>query len=288
MVPVVESAASAQVPTLLTDITTPPTSHHHQRHRSTNHVNGVGQDTAGGRRQDVASVEEGLLDVWSTRTEPVLVHSCSHDSLLRNDHVNLSGIGSNTESQEDLLETHDQNHCNRHHNKTTMGEKSNSGSKVADLINTYEETAKLSQSSSDSVKSFKVEEVRRDVEVVGKGRGDVEIVGRGRVGRGDVGVVEKGRGDVEIVGRGRVGRGDVGVVEKGRGDAEIVGRGRVGRGDVGVVGRGRGDVEVAEVERDVEVVGRGRVGRVMSMVMEHRYSQPQTLILREVSIGLYT
>ena len=51
-----------------------------------------------------------------------------------------------------------------------MGEKSNSGSKVADLICNYEETAKLSQSSSESVK-------------VGRVEGEGERVGRGKVGR---------------------------------------------------------------------------------------------------------
>ena len=75
-----------------------------------------------------------------------------------------------------------------------MGEKTNSGSKVANLISSYEDTAKLSQSSSESVKITRV-----------------------------VGEMREGEG-----------------------------------------------------------VERGKVGRVMSMVTDHAFSQPQTLILQEV------
>ena len=138
---------------------------------------------------------------------PTLTHALSHDSL-SNDPLNssnnsssmghnVSGIGSNTESQEDLLDScNDKNRRNRQGQKT-MGEKTNSGSKVADLISSYEETARLSQSSSESVKITRV------------------------------------------------------------------------TGEQGV-------------EREEEEVGRGKVGRVMSMVTEHAFSQPQTLILQEV------
>ena len=103
-------------------------------------------------------------------TESTLSHAHSHE-ILHNGIPNTDTSGSNTESQENLLDTHGKN-C--HNQKNTLEEKSNSGSKVADLISTYEETAKLSQSSSDSVKSSRVEE--------GRG-GDVEIVGKGKVSR---------------------------------------------------------------------------------------------------------
>ena len=131
-------------------------------------------------------------------------HALSHDSLtsdpLNNSHTgssianDVSGIGSNTESQEDLLDS-TRNGKNRRNcrSQKTMGEKTNSASKVADLICSYEETAKLSQSSSESVKITRV---------VGEGEG----------------------------------------------------------------------------------VERGKVGRVMSMVTDHAFSQPQTLILQEVCI----
>ena len=170
VVPVVESAPSAQVPTLLTNITTPHTSHHHNHHHH-HHHHAKGEETNGSRDNSRDLTEGGSGDnaAHQTRvTESTLSHSHSHE-ILHNDVPNTDtlGIGSNRESQENLLDTHSKNSRNQ---KNNLGEKSNSGSKVADLINTYEETAKLSQSSSDSVKSSRVEGTGGDVEIVGKGR----------------------------------------------------------------------------------------------------------------------
>lgn len=216
VVPVLASAPSAQVPTIFTSLPTPPaitTSHphnHHHHHRNHHHkTSGAdGMHRTGHKRK--GSKKEGDRKAGSDTGNgpPTITHALSHDSL-SNDPLNssnnsssmghdVSGIGSNTESQEDLLDScNDKNRRNRQGQKT-MGEKTNSGSKVADLISSYEETARLSQSSSESVKITRVSE-------------------------------EQG------------------------------------------VGR-----------EEEEEVGRGKVGRVMSMVTEHAFSQPQTLILQEV------
>ena len=216
VVPVVESAPSAQVPTILTSLPTPPAitpshSHNHHHHRNHHHKTSGRQDGSGGHRtghkrrnsKKEGKREPGVGDTIENGHQ-TLADALSHESLatdpLNSSHNSsstahdVSGIGSNTESQEDLLDS-TRNDKNRR-NQKTMGEKTNSGSKVADLICSYEETARLSQSSSESVK----------------------------IGR-------------------------------------VVGEGVVREGEVGE---------------------RGKVGRVMSMVTEHAFSQPQTLILQEV------
>ena len=165
VVPVVESAPSAQVPTLLTNVTTPHASHHHNNHHH-HHHHGKGEEISDNSRDMTGG---GDNTVHQNRvTESTLSQSDSHE-ILHNGIPNTDtlGVGSNTESQENLLDSHSKNCRNQ---KDTLEEKSNSGSKVADLINTYEETAKLSQSSSDSVKSSRVEGRGEDVEIVGKGR----------------------------------------------------------------------------------------------------------------------
>lgn len=222
VVPIVESAPSAQLPTLLTNLT--PTTNTTSRHHNHHHRHHVIRET--GARGDIHTRQEGTtqqdndnddddrihIQTTSETNNNTMIISRSHDNLHTHNLESSSGvgIGSNTESQEDLLD--DKNRRNRSDGKQTqMGENSNSGSKVADLINTYEETAKLSQSSSDSVKMTRVES---------EGRGEVEILGRRKMESGE-------RGDVEIV-------------------------------------------------------GRGKIGRVMSMVTEHAFSQPQTLVLKEV------
>ena len=183
MVPVVESAPSAQVPTILTSLPTPPSSSHHQTHHNHHHTK---TDATPTHRHHTTTKNTTRKETVSTDTRenglPSLTHRLSHESLTQDpshhDTTNTErsvshdvsgggGIGSNTESQEDLLD----NTCDKNtHNRRTMGEKSNSGSKVADLICNYEETAKLSQSSSESVK-------------VGRVEGEGERVGRGKVGR---------------------------------------------------------------------------------------------------------
>lgn len=163
VVPVIESTQSAQLPTF-TSIITPPTahrnhnSHHHSKHREGRH------GTNSKRRRNLTKVDNSGLP---RQNKAMLKHSRSHDNL-HTSNMDSAGFGSNTESREDLLDTRKKNNHNRH----TMREKSNSGSKVAELINSYEETAKLSQSSSDSVSSLKTEK-----------RGNVESGDRARVGR---------------------------------------------------------------------------------------------------------
>ena len=216
MVPVVESAPSAQVPTIFTSLPTPPaitTSHphnHHHHHRNHHHKTSSSKDgthhrTGHKRRSTKKEVKRETDSDMNENGPQTFAHTLSHDSLtsdpLNNSHTgssianDVSGIGSNTESQEDLLDStcNGKNRRNRRSQKT-MGEKTNSGSKVANLISSYEDTAKLSQSSSESVKITRV-----------------------------VGEMREGEG-----------------------------------------------------------VERGKVGRVMSMVTDHAFSQPQTLILQEV------
>ena len=185
-----QDTPSVQVPTIFTSLPTPPvTTHHHthtnhHHHHHTPHTKGEAgshrhSKTKKKRREgDREEEREGGTTDTRESEQPALTHSVSHDSLTTSpqDHTNpvpntdvSEGIGSNTESQEDLLDTHDKNRCNRH-GKRNMGEKSNSGSKVADLINSYEETAKLSQSSSESVKIGRVGEVVREEERVGRGK----------------------------------------------------------------------------------------------------------------------
>lgn len=158
VVPIVESAPSAQVPTLLTDITTSSSTSHHNHHH--NHVNGNGR---GDDRQELTpDKDDDRINVQTRSTQ-----SHSHDQFAHSEwnYTDVSVIGSNTESQEDLL---DKNRRNQH-NTDALADKSNSGSKVADLITSYEESAKLSQSSSDSVKGSALER-REKTESVGKGR----------------------------------------------------------------------------------------------------------------------
>lgn len=158
VVPIVESAPSAQVPTLLTDITTSTSPSHHNHHL--HHVNG---NARGDDRQEVTlGRDDDRIEVQTRSTK-----SHSHDHLTHSEwnYIDVSVIGSNTESQEDLL---DKNRRNQH-NANVLAEKSNSGSKVADLISSYEESAKLSQSSSDSVKGSMMER-REKTETGGKGR----------------------------------------------------------------------------------------------------------------------
>ena len=196
MVPVVESAPSAKIPTLLIDLPTPTTASNITTtttttttttpHDSTRHKPHVREDRVHGgscahvpQQQDTPPEQDDDNDEdrIHEQTAVTMVHSRSHDCLLHTHNLESSsgvGIGSNTESQEDLLD--DRNCQNKHdRNNTQMGDKSNSGSKVADLISTYEESAKLSQSSSESVKLSRVEQSR--------GRGDGEILGRNKVGR---------------------------------------------------------------------------------------------------------
>ena len=197
VVPVIESAPSARLPTF-TSITTPPTSHrHHDHHHHHHSKHREGRQGTGSKRLGLTNVEDTGHQRQHRESKGILKHARSHDNLHSNNNNNTTdsaGFGSNTESLENLLDAGNQNQLN-HHNTHTMGEKSNSGSKVAELISSYEETAKLSQSSSDSGRSFKME-------------------------------------------------------------------------------RERGEGESGE---------RARVGRVMSIVTEHAYSKPQTLVLREVN-----
>lgn len=170
VMPLGESAPSAQVPTLLTNITTPTSRHHHSHHQHNETIH-----VSGGDQQDEtphAGEDDDRITAQTRGTESVFSHSRSRECL-RNKYRNVdnSGIGSNTESQEDLLDTHSRN-CHNQQENDALVEKSNSGSKVADLIITYEESAKLSQSSSESPISSKVEM-----------RGRTEVAERGKVGR---------------------------------------------------------------------------------------------------------
>lgn len=150
VVPIVESAPSAQVPTLLKT----STSHHnnHEQHRVSSKERDDRQEVAPGGDDDRTRIQ-------TRNTESIISHSHSHDFLTHSgcNNTDTSGIGSNTESQEDLL---DKNHRNKH-NTNELTEKLNSGSKVADLITSYEESSKLSQSSSDSVKISRKSETGR-------------------------------------------------------------------------------------------------------------------------------
>lgn len=163
--PIVESAPSVQVPTLLTNITTSTSHCHHNHHQD--HVNGNGRRD---NEQEVAQDrDDDRIKVQTRSTKQILLHSNSHDHLTHSEcnDTDASVIGSNTESQEDLL---DKNRSNQY-NTNVLAEKTNLVSKVADLISSYE-SAKLSQSSSDSVKESILE--RRE---------KTETAGRGRVGR---------------------------------------------------------------------------------------------------------
>ena len=76
-----------------------------------------------------------------------LLHS--HGSLqdLSNNHSSSNGIGSNTESQEDLLDAHSKNLRNQQEKRMwSLPRRPNSGTKIANLINSYEETSQHSQS----------------------------------------------------------------------------------------------------------------------------------------------
>lgn len=133
IVPVVESKPSARVPTLLTNI-------------------GKGRG-----RKDVEEEVDGRPRKGSG-TESTFYLARSHDNLLDlpNNH-STNGIGSNTESQEDLLDTRSKNLRNQQEKKMGVGQRRpNSGSKIASLISSYEETAKLSQSPPQSPKRTRV------------------------------------------------------------------------------------------------------------------------------------
>lgn len=158
VVPIVESAPSAQVPTLLTDITTSTSTPHHNHHHHQVNGNGRGDD----RQELTPGRDDDRIKVQTRSTQ-----SHSHDQFTHSEwnYTDVSVIGSNTESQEDLLDKNRRNH----HNTNVLADTSNSGSKVADLISSYEESAKLSQSSSDSVKGSVLER-REKTESVGKGR----------------------------------------------------------------------------------------------------------------------
>lgn len=162
VVPVIESAPSARVPTF-TSIVTPPTSHRHRNHTKHHHSrHSERRDEGFDSKSQTVTRRDYALSTLSRGSAVTIKHARSHDSL-HNSNADMANLGSNTESQEDLLDSQSKNRLN-HHNKKTMGEKSNSGSKVAELISSYEETAKLSQSSSDSVKSLRIERNKGSVE----------------------------------------------------------------------------------------------------------------------------
>lgn len=179
VIPVVDRTPSVQIPTLLSNIGTTeqnpdkavPTRHLREKKKA-HKDNGVGSN---------------------------LLHTHSNDCLheLSSDR---SGIGSNTESQEDLLDTRAKNRRNRQGSETTdlvldahaknlrnrhaSESSSNSPStKVADLIGNFEETARLSQGSgSNRTDGFKMMSPV-EVEVGGCANGESVEVGKERVGR---------------------------------------------------------------------------------------------------------
>ena len=149
VVPVVESAPSARVPTLLTNITTPSSPPHH-------HGEGEGEaedEVDGSQRQDDCREQQEDGDkrimIKISGTESPFLHALSRECLKEIANTENSGIGSNTESQDDLLDTQARNLHNRHEENKRLGlKRPGSGSKVANLISNYEESAKLSQGSS--------------------------------------------------------------------------------------------------------------------------------------------
>ena len=136
IVPVVESKPSARVPTLLTNI---------------------GKMGQGKGRRGMEEETDGRPRKGSG-IESTFCLARSHDNLhdLSNNRSS-NGIGSNTESQEDLLDTHSKNLRNQQEKRMGVGQRRpNSGSKIASLISSYEETAKLSQSPPPSPKRTRV------------------------------------------------------------------------------------------------------------------------------------
>ena len=131
VVPVEESKPSPRVPTLLTNI----------------------GRTGGGEgksvKEEAGEEESERIHRQGGGSNSTLYCLHSHGSLqdLSNNHGNSNGIGSNTESQEDLLDAHSKNLRNQEENRVwSLPRTPSSGTKIVSLISSYAETSQRSQS----------------------------------------------------------------------------------------------------------------------------------------------